>query len=193
MKLAVLALSTMLASVAAAGEGIVLEIDPQAVMEILPLAAEALAIQQRAMEREAKHAAELKKKGIAEVPPCGSERYVIDTPAFGGFSFDDWGELYIDRRFVTDEEMKTIKKIEAWIVKWFPKQTEKRKTKPRNRAGGAGLPVFRGFEDARYQVHDELIAKLVKAFNADKKGWTGGTPEQAIKVSNLRLRSSRRT
>jgi hypothetical protein len=63
MKLAVLALSAMLASVAAAGEGIVLEIDPQAVMEILPLAAEALAIQQRAMEREAKHAAELKKKG----------------------------------------------------------------------------------------------------------------------------------
>ena len=84
MKLAVLALSAMLASVAAAGEGIVLEIDPQAVMEILPLAAEALAIQQRAVEREAKHTEELKKKGIAEVPPCGSKRYVIDTPAFGG-------------------------------------------------------------------------------------------------------------
>ena len=90
-----------------------LEIDPQAIVEILPLATEAIAIQQRAMEREAKHAVELKKKGIAEVPPCGSERYVIDTPAFGGFSFDDWGELYIDRRFVTDEEMKTIKKIEG--------------------------------------------------------------------------------
>jgi hypothetical protein len=81
--------------------------------------------------------------------------------------------------------MKTVKKIEAWIVKWFPKQTEKRKTKPRNRAGGAGLPVFRGFEDARYQLHDELIAKLVKAFNADKKGWTGGMPEQAAKVGDL--------
>ena len=185
IKLAVLALSAMLASVAAAGEGIVLEIDPQAVMEILPLAAEALAIQQRAMEREAKHAAELKKKGIAEVPPCGSERYVIDTPAFGGFSFDDWGELYIDRRFVTDEEMKTVKKIEAWIAKWFPEETKKRTTKPRPRAGGAGLPIFRGFEDKRYQVHDELIAKLVKEFNADKKGWTGGTPEQAAKVGDL--------
>ena len=185
IKLAVLALSAMLASVAAAGEGIVLEIDPQAVMEILPLAAEALAIQQRAMEREAKHAVELKKKGIAEVPPCGSERYVIDTPAFGGFSFDDWGELYIDRRFVTDEEMKTVKKIEAWIAKWFPEQTKKRTTKPRKSAGDAGLPVFRGFEDKRYQVHDALIAKLVAAFNADKKGWTGGTPEQAAKVGDL--------
>ena len=140
MKIAMLALSAMIAAVAAAGEGIVLEIDPQAVMEILPLAAEALAIQQRAMEREAQHAVELKKKGIAEVPPCGSERYVIDIPAFGGFSFDDWGELYIDRRFVTDEEMKTVKKIEAWIAKWFPEETKKRTTHPRPSAGGAGLP-----------------------------------------------------
>ena len=185
MKLAVLALSAMIASVATAGEGIVLEIDPQAVIEILPLAAEALAIQQRATEREAKHAEELRKKGIAEVPPCGSERYVIDTSVFGGFSFDDWGELYIDRRFVTDEEMKTVKKIEAWIVKWFPEETKKRKTSPRPSAGGAGLPIFRGFEDKRYQVHDELIAKLVAAFNADKRGWTGGTPEQAAKVGDL--------
>ena len=185
MKLAVLALSAMIASVATAGEGIVLEIDPQAVMEILPLAAEALAIQQRATEREAKHAEELRKKGVAEVPPCGSERYVIDTSMFGGFSFDDWGELYIDRRFVTDEEMKTVKKIETWIAKWFPEETKKRKTSPRPSAGGAGLPIFRGFEDKRYQVHDELIAKLVAAFNADKRGWTGGTPEQAAKVGDL--------
>ena len=166
IKLAALTLVAALAAPVWAGEGIVLEIDPQAIAEILPLAVEAVSIQQRAVEREAKHAAELRKKGIAEVPPCGSERYVIDTPAFGGFSFDDWGELYIDRRFVTDEEMKTVRKIEAWIVKWFPKQTEKRKTKPRVRAGGAGLPVFRGFEDARYQEHDALIARLVKEFGA---------------------------
>lgn len=184
-RLTTLVVAAALAAPVWAGEGIVLEIDPQAIVEILPLATEAIAIQQRAMERESKHAAELRKKGIAEVPPCGSERYVIDTPAFGGFSFDDWGELYIDRRFVTDEEMKTVRKIEAWIAKWFPEQTKKRKTKPRVRAGGAGLPVFRGFEDARYQLHDELIAKLVAAFNADKKGWTGGTPEQAAKVGDL--------
>lgn len=184
-KALVVALATALSLCASAGEGIMLEIDPQAIAEILPLAVEAVSIQQRAAEREAKHAAELRAKGIAEVPPCGSERYVIDTPAFGGFSFDDWGELYIDRRFVTDEEMKTVRKIEAWIAKWFPEQTKKRKTKPRVRAGGAGLPVFRGFEDARYQEHDALIARLVKEFNADKKGWTGGTESQAAKVGDL--------
>ena len=183
--LTALVVAAALAAPVWAGEGIVLEIDPQAIVEILPLATEAIAIQQRAAEREAKHAAELRAKGIAEVPPCGSERYVIDTPAFGGFSFDDWGELYIDRRFVTDEEMKTVRKIEAWIAKWFPKQTKKRTEKPRKTAGGAGLPVFRGFEDARYQEHDALIAKLVKEFNADKKGWTGGTDAQAAKVADL--------
>ena len=180
-----LALAAMLGLGAMADGGTVLEIDPQAVMEILPLAAEALAIQSRAAEREERHAAELRKKGIAEVPACGSERYVIDTPAFGGFSFNDWGELYIDKRFVTEEEMKTIKQIEAWIAKWFPQQTKKRVEKPRKSAGAAGLPIFRGFEDARYQVHDALIAKLVAEFNANKTSWTGGTSEQAAKVADL--------
>ena len=45
-------------SAPAAVEGISLEVDPQAVMEILPLAVEAVAIQQRAAEREERHAAD---------------------------------------------------------------------------------------------------------------------------------------
>ena len=179
------ALALAVALPLAAADGIALDVDPQAILEILPLATEAMAIQQRAEAREAKHVEELRRKGIAEVPPCGSERYVINAPAIGGFSFDGWGELYIDRRFVTDEEMKTVKRIEAWIAKWFPQQTKKRTAKPRKSAGAAGLPVFRGFEDARYQVHDALIAKLVAEFNANKTAWTGGTAEQAAKVADL--------
>ncbi|MBR2839572.1 MAG: hypothetical protein IKE55_12360 [Kiritimatiellae bacterium] len=180
-----------LAAVLAAGPGVCaaadvgLSVPEEALLEVLPLAVEAAAIQSRAAEREARHVAELRKKGIAEVPACGSERYVIDAPSIAGFSFDAWGEMYIDRRFVTDEEMKTVKKIEAWIAKWFPKQASRRAKQPRVHAGGAGLPVFRGFEDARYQAHDALIAKLVKEFNADKRGWTGGTAEQAAKVADL--------
>lgn len=162
-----------------------LEIDPRAMMEMLPLAAEAFAIQQRADQREAKHVAELRRKGIAEVPACHSQRYVINMPTFGGFSFDDWGELYIDRRFVTKEEMKTVKKIEALIAKLFPLHTKKRTESPRKTASSAGLPIFKGFEEARYQMHDALIAKLVREFNADKAGWTGGTLAQSAKVSEL--------
>lgn len=47
------------------------------------------------------------------------------------------------------------------------------------------VPIFRGFEDARYQQHDALIVRLVKDFNAHKVLWIGGTPAQAVKVPNL--------
>ena len=160
-------------------------IEPAAVAEILPLALEAVQIQQRADARQAKHAAELAKRGIAEVEPCGTQRYTIDTAGLmDGFSFDEWGEFYIDRRFVTEEEMKTVKAIEAWIRKWFPAKASKRRvtTLP---SGKAGVPVFRGFEDARYQRHDALIVRLVDEFNADKASGCGGLPAQADKVANL--------
>jgi len=158
--------------------------DPMALAEILPLAMEAANIYTRATEREAKHIAELKRKGIAEVPPSEGQRHVIDVAGISGLAFDDWGEIYIDRRFVTDEEMKTVRAIERWVAKWFPSQTKKRAVS-RKSAGGAGLPVFRGFEDARYQAHDALIARLTAEFNADKATACGGTGAQAKKIADL--------
>ena len=162
-----------------------LTIDPVAIAEAIPLITRALEIDARARAREAKHAAELAKRGIAEVPPSKADvRYTIDTGGIGAFLFDGRGELYIDRRFVTDEEMKTVHAIEAWIAKYFP-GGKRPKVAPRAHAGGAGLPVFRGFEDARYQKHDALIAQMTAAFNADRARWCGGTPEQAAKIAPL--------
>ena len=162
-------------------------LDFDAIAEAVPLVMEAMAINERAMARERKHIEDLRKKGIAEVEPSkAAVRYSIDTSGIGSFLFDDWGELYIDRRFVTDEEMKTVHKIEAFIAKWFPKVGEAKKThRPRKTSGGAGLPVFRGFEDARYQMHDALISRLVDDFNANKAKWCGGTPEQAAKIKDI--------
>ena len=166
-------------------EDVVLSIDPAAVMEIVPLAIEAVQIQRRAEEREAAHAAALAKRGIAEVPACGVQRYVPDTGGLlQGLSFDEWGEFYIDQRFVTDEEMKTVKAIEAWIRKWFPSKTAKKRVQ-RLPSGKAGVPVFRGFEDARYQMHDDLIVRMVNEFNADKAAGSGGTPQQASKIPDI--------
>ena len=163
----------------------VLAVEPAAVFELMPLALEAVAIQKRADERAAAHAAELAKRGIAEVPACGTDRYTLDTGGLlDGFSFDDMGEFYIDRRFVTDEEMKTVRKIEAWIRKWFPSKTSKKRVRALP-SGRPGVPVFRGFEDARYQAHDELIAKLVKEFNADKASGCGGLARQAEKIADI--------
>ena len=163
----------------------VLTVEPAAVFELMPLALEAVAIQRRAREREAAHVAALAKRGIAEVPACGTDRYTLDTGGLlDGFSFDEMGEFYIDRRFVTDEEMKTVRKIEAWIKKWFPSKTSKKRIRALP-SGKPGVPVFRGFEDARYQAHDELIVRLVKEFNADKASGCGGLAHQAEKIADI--------
>lgn len=162
-----------------------LSVDPAAVVEVVPLAVEAIEIQKRADKRAAAHSAELARRGIAEVPACGTQRYTVDTGGLlDGISFDEWGEFYIDQRFVTDDEMKTVKKIEAWIKKWFPSKVGKRRV-PVLPSGKSGVPVFRGFEDARYQVHDDLIVRLVKEFNADKAGGCGGTAPQAVKIADI--------
>lgn len=47
------------------------------------------------------------------------------------------------------------------------------------------VPVFAGFEDARYQRHDAEIAALVVDFNANPGVWIAGTPEQARCVPTL--------
>lgn len=47
------------------------------------------------------------------------------------------------------------------------------------------VPIFRGFEDARYQRHDALILKLTREFNAHKADWIGGSTNQAAKVADL--------
>ena len=164
-----------------------LSIDPEALAELLPLAVKAADIFDRATAREARHAAELRKRGIAEVPPEGDERYVVDTAGIGEFAFDDRGEIYIDRRFVTDEEMKTVRAIEGWIAKWFPRQTEKRRMLPAA-AGGATVPTFRGFRSERYQQHDALIARLTTEFTADTVGWRGGTPRNCAGAASPRCR-----
>ena len=195
-----------------------LHFDPVAAIEGIPLALECLAINERANERMAKHDAELAAKGVAEVPASNAAvKYKLNTGGLADFLFDDWGELYIDRRFVTDEEMKTIEKMEAFAWKHLigplqeaevlptlnvpagakpraaaikPKPSRSPavaagRRKARSVAGKSNLPIFRGFEDARYQKYDSLIAKLVNEFNADKAKACGGSNGQASKINDL--------
>ena len=185
--LKVLTLICLVASPASPGPaaGVSCALSPQALQEILPLGLEALGIYERATARQAAHVARLKAKGVAEQPPSAGAWHAVQLAGLGKLVFDDWGELSIDRRFVTDEEMQTIRAIERWIVKWFPAETKARTTKPNRRNGATGLPVFRGFEAVRYQQHDALIARLTAEFNANKAAGCGGTPGQAAKVADL--------
>ena len=166
-------------------EEIVVRIDLDAITEIAPLAIEAFEIRQRAMKRERDHNAALAKRGVVEIPPCSAQLYTVDMAGLAnGFSFDEWGELYIDRRFVSHDEMKVVYAIERWIKKYFPAKANKVRVQ-KTADGKPGVPVFRGFEDARYQRHDALIQKLVEEFNANKALWCGGTAEQAAKIRDL--------
>lgn len=169
---------------ARAGDATSLTLSPEAVLEAVPLALEAADLFARASARAARHAAELKRKGIAEVPPSDGPRHVVDLAGLGALVFDDRGEIAIDRRFVTDEEMATVRAVERWIARWFPAETKAR-ARPRAASGAAGLPVFRGFEAARYQAHDGLIALLTAEFNADKATACGGTARQAAAIADL--------
>ena len=199
-----------------------LSVDNVALDKGLKYVQKALRITANVEARRLRHEAELAAKGIAEVPASAEAvRYSIDTHGLGDLLFDDWGELYIDRRFLTAEEMKTVKEIEAYAWKYLieplksakilpagsvqsrrgdpsvkgggaiqsrpvlGKTAKPTKRAPRVHAGGAGLPVFRGFEDARYQQHDELIARMVADFNANKAKWCGGNPDQAKKIANV--------
>ena len=173
-----------LTALAAPANDVRVSVDPQAIVEVLPLALEAIDLYARASAREARHLAELKRKGVAEVPPDEVPRHVVDVAGLWALAFDEWGTLSIDRRFVTDEEMATVRAVERWIARWFPAETKAR-ARPRAASGEAGLPVFRGFEAARYQAHDGLIARLTAEFNADKATACGGTARQAAAIADL--------
>ena len=49
----------------------------------------------------------------------------------------------------------------------------------------AGVPVFRGFEGERYQMHDEVIEKCVKEFNRHRGAWADANRNQAKTIPDL--------
>ena len=49
----------------------------------------------------------------------------------------------------------------------------------------AGVPVFKGFEGARYQKHDAIIAKCVKEFNRHRGAWADANRNQAKTIPDI--------
>lgn len=132
----------------------------------------------------------LAEEGYAEEPASEAAiRYEIDTGS-SKLKFDKYGELFVDRRFLSDDEMKAIKRVEQDYRAEYARTgyAEKGEALPESREAvekKLKVPIFRGFEDDRYQMHDDLIVKLVAAFNANKAAWIGGTELQAAKVADL--------
>ena len=51
--------------------------------------------------------------------------------------------------------------------------------------GSSSVPVFKGYEDKRYQQYDAVIARCVDDFNANRAKWIGGTPGQGSKMATI--------
>jgi len=45
-----------------------------------------------------------------------------------------------------------------------------------------GVPIFKGYEDSRYQMYDRQIQQFADDFNKSKARWAGGTPGQGEKI-----------
>ncbi len=48
-----------------------------------------------------------------------------------------------------------------------------------------GVPVFKGFEDSRYQMYDRQIQQFADEFNEKRSRWAGSTPGQADKIEYI--------
>jgi len=49
----------------------------------------------------------------------------------------------------------------------------------------AVVPVFRGYEPARYQSHDALIARLTREFNRHRGAWADANRAQAKQIPDI--------
>ena len=170
-----------------------IRLSPSDMAEIFSLGIKAADIFVRVSARQEAHRRALAARGVAEVPASTAAcRFRLDAGK-NSFLFDRWGELQIDRRFLDKGDMTVIRQIEGCYRRIFGGSAyasavpaSERKIVPRAEARKRmPLPVFRGFEDDRYQAHDALILKLTADFNAHKAAWIGGTAAQAAKTASL--------
>ena len=117
---------------------------------------------------------------IAELEVCGNK-----------FFFDEEGYLWFDDRFVRPDERAAIEAASRFFQKYLAVEAE-REREERQPAGivkkkkKSALPVFRGYEAARYQQYDDLIIRYVADFNARRGEWAGATPAQTRGIFDLR-------
>ena len=105
------------------------------------------------------------------------------------YRFDRFGNLMLDERFTDMEDAELISRFEAQYRELLAAsaftKTERAKPVERPKATVLSVPIFKGFEDDRYQKHDALILKLVTEFNANRATWAGAEPGAKIEIPEL--------
>ncbi len=105
------------------------------------------------------------------------------------YPFDRWGNFAIDRRFVLQEDSELLTRFDNFYRDHFNTSMLSKKNETviqkRPELTEDQVPVFAGFEDDRYQKHDELILKLVAEFNANRAQWAGASPDRTVDIPKL--------
>ena len=102
------------------------------------------------------------------------------------FYFDDSGELWYDDRFIRPDERAVLDAVNDFYRRNFMKDEPSPRPRPAaNWRSLSVLPVFRGYEDSRYQQHDALILKYVGEFNERRGEWASATPGQTAQIHDL--------
>lgn len=105
------------------------------------------------------------------------------------YRFDYFGKLMIDTRFTDIEDAELISRFETQYRTLLASsdyaKTERTKPKEQPQAKVLSVPIFAGFEDDRYQKHDDLILKLVTEFNANRTVWAGAAADANIEIPEL--------
>ena len=176
------------------------QIRPEEWMEIAQAFVEAMQVIHISGKRREAHLAKLKAQGIEE-EPMSAAGVAFEIDVFGNrFAFDRYGYLHFDDRFVNPGERKAIDRVEALYrrihKRWLAAQAAKAKLGKKTPSAATiadraaewrvrRVPVFKGFEDDRYQEHDALIVRCVDEFNRNRAAWAGATPSQAKRIPVL--------
>ena len=183
-----------------------LQIEPQEWLEIGQAFTEVMQVIRKSGERRMAYLAKLKAQGIEEEPMSEAGVAFEINVLNNRFAFDKYGYLYFDDRFVKPEERPALQKVEAlyrrFHKRWMAANKPGGSAKPGGKAAPSEprsgeivdrvaewrirrVPIFKGFEDDRYQEHDALIVRCVDEFNRGRADWAGATPAQGKKIPAL--------
>ena len=191
-----------------------LQISPAEWIEVGQAFTDVMQVISKSGERRAAYLAKLKAQGIEEEPMSeGGIAFEVNV-LNNRFAFDKYGYLHFDDRFVKPEERPALQKVEAlyrrFHKRWMANQgmaakqggtaPDKGAAQPKPALPGSRpgeivdratewrvrrVPVFRGFEDDRYQEHDALIVRCVDEFNRKRAEGAGATAAQAKGIPQL--------
>lgn len=130
----------------------------------------------------------VKRRALKDVDSKPSQRSFSLIWQNRYYDFDAWGGFIIDRDYILVEDVEIISRFEVFFKAHYSQTHYAKAGHPLLEVPlveVSALPVFPGFEAARYQKHDALILKLVKEFNEDPAKAIGASKEMLVDIPYL--------